>query len=244
MNCKRIITLLAATALLTGCNQNNNSGTSKKKSHIAVLKSCANDLKELNKGESSKQTREINHDVEIVPGALFFPVVFCYYASLLCEIEAFDVETNVVEYTADVKEMGGLNTVLTHLRFNEDRFLVYFATVSMHEEQPYCVYQLFDCEYNKTNNKMENFVYFLGNQFSITTFAAYEYVDSIYSCYYYGSDDEEMLQDTHFVELKNYYQGLEDDMNSMFDSKIVVEDSDTIKKCAESFSNACEFVYN
>ncbi len=243
MSLKRVITLTIIALLPIGCGENG-TDSSEKSEHIAILKSCAADVKELNKGKPAVQTREIAYNVDIHPGTLQFPTLFCYYASLLSEMTEFDVEKDAVQFTADIEAFGAKTTTIIYNKFYKGRFYVYTAQELLHEETPYLVYQIFDCHYNQSNKKTVNFVYYLGNQYGNPLIGVYEYKNNVYSCYYKRSEDDEALQDPHFQELIDDYQSLETSFNSQIDKKVVVEDKATIQKCVDKFEEAFNYVMN
>lgn len=239
---KRLSCLFLSSLLLIGCNQNNPQDNNVKNEHAAIMESCASDVRELNKGKSAPQYREICRNIDIVPGALLFPTVFCYFGSLLNKQNEFDVEKTVVEFSGNIDAFGGYSTFLINVKFSKGRFYVYTAVEQVKNEQSYYVYHLFDCHYNTSNNKMVNFVYFLGNEYGNPLIGAYEYKNNIYSCYYKRSEDDEALQDSYFLELIDEYNSLESEMNNLMNTKYVADET-TSTKCINLFSDSLNYVY-
>lgn len=243
MSFKRIIPLTFIALLAVGCGENGgNTESSDKSEHVTILQTCAADIKELNKGKPAAPTREIVHNVDILPGTLQFPTMFCYYASLLSEMDEFDIEKDAVQFTADIEAFGGKTTTIIYNKFYKGRFYVYTAQELLHDDEPYLVYQIFDCHYNQSNKKMVNFVYYLGNQYGNPLLGAYEYKSNVYNCYYKRSEDDEALQDSHFQKLIDDYQNLEANFNTLIEKKVVVEDKTTIQKCVDKYAEAFDYV--
>ena len=226
--------------LTTGCGQSEDPSIERKK-HAEIMETCASDVKELNKGKSAEPTREIDHNIDIVPGALQFPTLFCYCASLLSKMNEFDIEKNVIEFSGEMQGMGNIDCLM-HVKFSKGRFYVYTASVTSHNENNYNVYQLFDCHYNQNNHKMVNFVYFLGNEYGNPLIGAYEYKSNVYSCYYKRSEDDEALQDSHFQELIEEYTSLENEFNSLMNNKAVL-DATTSNKCIDAYLESYNYIY-
>ena len=96
MRLKNVFSLLFVGLMSIGCSQNSDDVDYEKEEHAQIMQNCAADIKELNNGKAAEPTREISHNVDIIPGALQFPTMFCYYASLLSKMNEFDIEKNYI----------------------------------------------------------------------------------------------------------------------------------------------------
>lgn len=239
---RKIISLLFVSLLATSCGEEPQNDEIDKEQKIAILQSCASGVKNLNQGRIVP-TREVCNNVDIQRGVLEFPTTFCYYASLLKKMNEFNIEKNVIEFTATIDMLGGVTTELIYLKFYKGRFYVYTATELKRNEESYYVYQIFDCHYNQSNNKMVNFVYFLGNKYGNPLIGSYEYKSGIFSCYYKRSEDDEALQNARFQELISEYLVLENEFNELIKNRKILTNETTIQKCVDALVESYNYVY-